>query len=174
MEEPSHHMEMKHCVQEEGPWLVSLGEVQHWRDQLGKHQEDSLSQTVLTSERLFAQGGSYLSLSLLPPTLPTRTHFHKLNSQGKRLKQNSVFINHQKNWADLKSCEDHQSARAFCQSIYLNKIANVETGNKNLMIILSVVTLSTVVPPFVFLIEFFQQRMAMTVRMETALIIACL
>ncbi|XP_046536543.1 zinc finger protein 544 isoform X1 [Equus quagga] len=137
-EDTSHHVEVKHCVWEEGFWSLSLGEEQDWRDQLGEHQEDSWSQTRLTSERLFAQGehcehdlwGSYLSLSLLPSTLPIRTHFQKFNAQVKKLKQNSVFINHQKDWTDLKPCESHQSVRAFCQSIYLNKLANGEMGNK--------------------------------------------
>ncbi|KAF5929463.1 hypothetical protein HPG69_007213 [Diceros bicornis minor] len=137
VEEPSQRVEVKGCIREEGLWSVSL-EVQGWRDQLGEHKEASLSQTELTSERLFTQEehcehdlrGSRLSLSLVPPTLPTRTHFHKLDSQVKKLKQNSVFVNHQKDWADLKPCENHQSSRAFCQSIYLNKLANDEMGNK--------------------------------------------
>ena len=42
------------------------------------------------------------------------------------------------------------------------------------MIILSVVTVSTMVPPFVFLIEFFQQRTAKMVRTMEMLITACL
>ncbi|XP_014649853.1 PREDICTED: zinc finger protein 544 isoform X1 [Ceratotherium simum simum] len=138
VEEPSQCVEVKGCIREEGLWSVSL-EVQGWRDQLGEHKDlASLSQTGLTSERLFTQEehcehdlrGSRLSLSLVPPTLSTRTHFHKLDSQVKKLKQNSVFINHQKDWADLKPCENHQSSRAFCQSIYLNKLANDEMGNK--------------------------------------------
>ena len=138
MKEPFHHIKMKHCIWEEGPWLVSLGERQDWRDQLREHQEDSLSQMVLTSDTLFAQGehcehdpgGSYLSLSLLSPTLPTRTHFHMLDSQVRRLKWNSVFINHEKGWADWNPCENHQIVRAFCQSIYLNEFGNVEMRNK--------------------------------------------
>lgn len=56
VEEPFHHIEMKHCLQEEGPWLVSLGERQDWKNQLREHQEDSWSQMVLTTETLFAQG----------------------------------------------------------------------------------------------------------------------
>ncbi|XP_036129765.1 zinc finger protein 544-like isoform X1 [Molossus molossus] len=136
VEEPSFHVEMKYFV-EEGPWSVSV-EVQDWRDQPGKDQEKSLSQSVLTSkERMFAQeehcehdlGGSYLNVSLLPPTLPARTHLHKLDSQIKKLKQNSVFISHQKDSAHLKPCENLESARAFSQSIHLNKLANVKMVN---------------------------------------------
>ncbi|XP_008055553.1 zinc finger protein 544 [Carlito syrichta] len=138
-EEPSHLMEMKLCIEEEHTWLVSLRKVQDQRDQLGKHQENSLRQMVLTSERLFPQGEHCelelgqrypLSLSLLPPTLPTSVHFHKFYPQVKKLKQNSVFINHKKDWVGLKPCENHQRARAFCQSIYLSKLPNIETGNK--------------------------------------------
>ncbi|XP_032180702.1 zinc finger protein 544-like isoform X1 [Mustela erminea] len=131
---------MKHCLQEEGPWLVSLGERQDWKNQLREHQEDSWSQMVLTTETLFAQGdhcehdlgGSYLSVSLLPPTLLTRTHFCTLDSQVKKLKQNSVFMNHEKGQVDRKPYENHQSAGVFCQSIYLNKLGNVEMRNKKL------------------------------------------
>ncbi|KAF3815103.1 hypothetical protein GH733_017379 [Mirounga leonina] len=138
VEEPFHHIAMKHCIREEGPWLVSLGERQDWRNQLREHQEDSLSQMVLTSETLFAQGehcehdlgGSYLSISLLPPVLPTRAHVHTLDSHVKKLEQNSGFINHEKGWTDRKPYENHQSARAFCQSIYLKKLGNVEMRNK--------------------------------------------
>ncbi|XP_046950325.1 zinc finger protein 544 isoform X2 [Lynx rufus] len=138
VEEPFHNIEMKCCIQEEGPWLVTLGGRQNWRDQLREHQEDPLSQTILTPERPFAHGkhcepdlgGSYLNLRLLPPTLPTRAHFHTLESQVKKLKPNSVFINHEKGWADLKPHENHQSPSAFYQSISLNKFTNVETRNK--------------------------------------------
>ena len=42
------------------------------------------------------------------------------------------------------------------------------------MIILSIVTVSTMAPPFVFLIEVFQQRTAKMVRTKETLIIACL
>ncbi|XP_016071343.1 PREDICTED: zinc finger protein 544 isoform X2 [Miniopterus natalensis] len=138
MKEPFFHMEMKHCV-EESPWSVLVGEVQDWRNQPVEHQEESLSQIVFISkERVFIQeescepdlGGSYLSVSLLTPTLPAGTHLHKLNSQVKNLKHNSVFFNHQKGWGNLKPCENLESARAFSQSIYLNKLANNETGNQ--------------------------------------------
>ncbi|XP_044113403.1 LOW QUALITY PROTEIN: zinc finger protein 544-like [Neovison vison] len=140
VEEPFHHIEMKHCLQEEGPWLVSLGERQDWKNQLREHQEDSWSQVVLTTETLFAQGdhcehdlgGSYLSISLLPPTLLTRTHFRTLDSQVKMLKQNSVFMNHEKGQVDRKPYENHQSAGVFSRSIYLNKLGNVEMRNKKL------------------------------------------
>lgn len=129
IEGPSHHLEVKHCVQEEGPWLVAL-EMQHSREQLREHQKDPQSPVVPTSERLFAQGGCYLNLSILPPTLPLRTYFLKFNSPVKKLEQNSVFINRQQGWADLRPCEDYQRAIGFCQRIYLNKPANVEMENK--------------------------------------------
>lgn len=116
---------------------MSVGELQNWRNQPGEHhQKQSFSQTVLTlEERLFAQGehceydlgGNYVNINLL--TLPT-TNFHKLDLQIKKLKQNSVSINHQKGWANMKLCKNHQSAGAFSQSICLNKLAHVETENK--------------------------------------------
>uniref|UniRef100_A0A8I5T229 Zinc finger protein 544 n=1 Tax=Pongo abelii TaxID=9601 RepID=A0A8I5T229_PONAB len=140
-EELSHHVEVYRSVQEEPPCLV-LGKVQDQSNQLREHQENSLRFMVLTSERLFAQrehcelelGGGYSlpsTLSLLPTTLPTSTGFPKPNSKVKELKQNSAFINHEKNGADGKHCESHQCARAFCQSVYLSKLGNIETGKKN-------------------------------------------
>lgn len=136
VEEPSFHVEMKGCI--EGPWSVSVGKIQDWRDLPEEHQEESLSQIVPTSgENMFAKvehckhdlGGSYLSESLLPLTLPTRIHLHKRDSQFKELKQTSVFINHQKSGTLLKPCENLGSARAFSESIHLNTLANVETGS---------------------------------------------
>ncbi|XP_059521562.1 zinc finger protein 544 isoform X1 [Myotis daubentonii] len=136
VEEPSFHMEMKRCI--EGPWSVSVGKIQDWREQPEEHQEESLSQTVPTSGGNVSAkvehcehdlGGSYLSESPLPLTLPARTPLHKLDSQFQELKQNSVFINHQKDGAHLQPCENLESARAFSQSVHLNKLANVETGN---------------------------------------------
>uniref|UniRef100_A0A2K6S0P1 Zinc finger protein 544 n=1 Tax=Saimiri boliviensis boliviensis TaxID=39432 RepID=A0A2K6S0P1_SAIBB len=141
-DELSHHVEVKQCVREEPPCLVSLEKVQDPSSQLREHQENSLRLMVLTSKRLFAQrkhcelerGESYSlpsALSLLRTALPTSTGFHKPSSQVKPLKRNSVFINHEKSGADRKHCENHQCTRAFCPSIYLSKLANIETGNKN-------------------------------------------
>lgn len=143
-----------------------------------------MSQTVLTlEERLFAQeehceydfGGSYLSISLLPLTLPTRTHFHTLDSQFKKLKQNSVFINHQKGWANLKPCKNYQSARVFSQSIYLNKLAHTKKENKK-PYEYSAKGDSFHYGSFLrFHNSFFQLKTAMMVKtMETLLMIACL
>ncbi|XP_017706141.1 PREDICTED: zinc finger protein 8 isoform X1 [Rhinopithecus bieti] len=141
-EELSHHVEVKQCVQEEPPCLVSLGKVHDQSNQVREHQENSLRFMVLTSERLFPQrehcelelGGSYSlpsTLSLLPTPIPASTGFPKPNSQVKEFRQNSAFINHEKNGADGKHCENHQHARALCQSIYLSKLGNIETGKKN-------------------------------------------
>uniref|UniRef100_A0A8C6EC27 Zinc finger protein 544 n=1 Tax=Microcebus murinus TaxID=30608 RepID=A0A8C6EC27_MICMU len=138
-EELSHHMEMNHCIQGEHPWPEPLGNMQDQIDCLQEAHEESVRQMPLTSEGLFAEGehcehelgeGHRLCLSLLPPTLLTNEHFEKLSAQGKEWKQNPVFITHEKAWAGLKPCENCQRARAFCQSIYLSKLENIETGNK--------------------------------------------
>lgn len=162
---------------------MSVGELQNWRNQPGKHQKQSLSQTVLTlEERLFAQGehceydfgGNYVSINLIPLSLPT-TNFHKLDLQVKKLKQNSVSIKHHKGWANMKLCKNHQSARAFSQSICLNKLAHVETENKKpseYTVKNGSLNYSTCLH---FHNKFFQQRRAMMVRtMEASLITACL
>ncbi|XP_054423784.1 zinc finger protein 544 isoform X2 [Pteronotus mesoamericanus] len=133
VEEPSFHIKMKHCV--EGPWPV-----QRWRAQPLERQEEPFSQILLTlQERPFAQeehckhdlGGSCQSKSLLPPSLPAKTHFHQLDSQAQQLKQSSVFVNHQKGWTNRKPCENPESARAFSQNIHLHKLEDVETKDKS-------------------------------------------
>ncbi|KAM5296300.1 zinc finger protein 544 isoform 1-T1 [Glossophaga mutica] len=126
VEELSFHVNMKCCVE-------SPSSVQDWRDQPGEQQEESLSQIVLTLEEFEQEeycehglGGSCWSESLLPPALPAKTPFHKLDSQVQRLKQSSVFVNHWKGWTNQKPCKNLESARAFSQNIHLHKLANVE------------------------------------------------
>jgi hypothetical protein len=94
---------------------------------------------LLNLERLFVQGehckhelgGSFHpNLSFLLPILPTRTHFYKVNSPAKKLKQNLVFTDHHKRWTDLKPCKNHQHTRAFYAKIYLNTFPNTELRNK--------------------------------------------
>ncbi|XP_066126877.1 zinc finger protein 544 isoform X1 [Saccopteryx bilineata] len=137
VEEPSFQVETTYCVGEEAPWSVSVGEVQ---DQPEEHQEEPWNHMVLTSEeRLLAQEepcehdleGSYLSVvGLLPPALPAKTHFPKLSAQVKKLKETSVCVNRQKGRANLKPCEDLESASACPQSTRSNKPADVELGNQ--------------------------------------------
>ncbi|KAM8791799.1 zinc finger protein 544 [Rhynchonycteris naso] len=137
VEEPSFQVETTYCVGEEAPWSVSVEEVQ---DQPEEHQEEPGNHMGLSSEeKLLAQeepcehdlGGSYLSVvSLLPPALPARMHFPKLSAQVKKWKETSVSVNHQKGRANLKPCEDLESASTFPQSTRLNKPADVELGNQ--------------------------------------------